>query len=84
MSEPQCNTESIIYDSEIIVWNSMVPHVELAFGQTKLSQWQPAETDPMGVVPDVSHGCLLTHYQQLSDFALTSTLLLQSPLELPA
>ncbi len=33
----------------------MVPHVELAFGQTKLNRWQPAETDQMRVVPDVSH-----------------------------
>lgn len=53
----------------------MVPHVELALGQTKLNQWQPAETNQMRVVQDFSHLGILTHYQQLSDFAVTLTLL---------
>lgn len=59
----------------------MVPHVELAFGQTKLSQWQPAENNQMRVVPDLSPLCILTRYQQRRDFALTLTLFIQSFLE---
>lgn len=59
----------------------MVPHVELTFGQIKFNQWPPAVVDQMRVAPDVSHWYILTHYQQLSDFALTLTLLLQSALE---
>lgn len=33
----------------------MVPHAELALGQAKLNQWQPAETNQMRVVQDFSH-----------------------------
>lgn len=62
----------------------MGPHVELAVGQTKVNQWQPAETNQIRVVPDLSHVFVLTHYhQQLSDFAVTLTFLLLSPLKSP-
>lgn len=47
--------ESIVHDSKIIEWNSMVPYVELTFGQITFNQWPPAVMDHMRVAADVSH-----------------------------